>query len=65
MPARGTSGAFVCHRHSFASLLCRISQYLITFIPLAMSLWNDLSDPVFDGVGRSGFKSKPNAFLLS
>ena len=30
-----------------------------------MSLWNDLSDPVFDGVGLAGFKSRANAFLLA
>ena len=29
-----------------------------------MSLWNALSDPVFDGVGLAGFKSRANAFLL-
>ena len=28
-------------------------------------LWNDHSDPVFDGVGLSGFKSRANAFLLA
>ena len=25
------------------------------FVPLSVSLWNDLSDPVFDGVGVAGF----------
>ena len=29
-----------------------------------MSLWNDFSNPVFDGVGLAGFKSRANAFLL-
>ena len=33
-------------------------------MPLSMSLWNDLSDPVCDGVGLAGFKSRANAFLL-
>ena len=28
-------------------------------------LWNDLADPVFDGVGLVGFMSKANAFLLA
>ena len=28
-------------------------------LPLSVSLWNDLSDPVFDGVGLEGFKSEP------
>ena len=32
---------------------------------LSVSLWNDLSDPVFDGVGLAGFKSRTNAFLLA
>ena len=36
-----------------------------TFIPLSVSLWNDLVDPVFDGVGLAGFKSRSNAFLLA
>ena len=35
-----------------------------TFIHLSVSLWNDLADPVFDGVGLVGFMSRANAFLL-
>ena len=31
----------------------------------SLSLWNGLSDPVFDGVGLAGFKSRANAFLLA
>ena len=34
-------------------------------MPFSVSLWNDLSDPVFDGVGLAGFKSRVNAFLLA
>ena len=30
---------------------------------LSVSLWNDLANPVFDGVGLAGFKSRANAFL--
>ena len=30
-----------------------------------VSLWNDLEDPVFDGVGLAGFKTMANAFLLA
>ena len=37
----------------------------VTFIPLSVSLWNDLGEPVFDGVGLAGFKSRANAFLLA
>ena len=34
-------------------------------MPLSVSLWNDLSDPVFHGVGLAGFKSRANAFRLA
>ena len=33
-----------------------------TFILLSVSLWNDLANPVFDGVGLAGFKSRANVF---
>ena len=55
--------ARVAHSHLFASPHCRTSQYRRTFVPLSASLWNDLSDPVFDGVGLVGFKSRANDFL--
>ena len=35
------------------------------FLILCQYLWNDLGDPVFDGVGLAGFKSLTNAFLLA
>ena len=62
---RVTRGALVAHRYTYASPPCRNSQYCRTFIPLSVSLWNDLANPVFDGVGLAGFKSIPNAFLLA
>ena len=65
VPARVTRGALIAHRHSFAPPRCRTSQYGRSFVPLSVSLFNDLSDPVFDGVGLAGFKSRPNAFLLA
>ena len=65
VPARVTRGALVAHRHSFAPPRCRTSQYRRTFVPLSVFLWNDLSDPVFDGVELAGFKSRANAFLLA
>ena len=65
MPARVTRGALVAHRHSFAPPRCRTSQYRRSFVPLSVSLWNDLSDPVLDGVGLAGFKSRATAFLLA
>ena len=63
VPARVIRGALVTHRHSFAPPHCRTSQYRRIFVPLSVSLWNDLSDPVFDGVGLVGLKSRANAFL--
>ena len=54
LPARVTLGALFAHRHSFAPPRCRTCQYRRSFVPLSVSLWNDLSDPVFDGVGLAG-----------
>ena len=65
LPMRVTRGALVAHRHSFASPRCRTSHYCRSFVPLSVSLWNNLSDPVFDGVGLAGFKSRAYAFLLA
>ena len=65
VPARVTRGALVAHRHSFTPPRCRTSQYRRTIVPLSVSLWNDLSAPVFDGVGLASFKSRANAFLLA
>ena len=58
VPAPVTRGALVAHRHSFAPPRCRNSQYRRSFVPLSVSLWNDLSDPVFDGVELPSFKSR-------
>ena len=65
VPALVTRGALVAHKHSFAPPRCRTSQYRRTFVPLSVSLWNDLSNPVFDGVLLAGFKTRANAFLLA
>ena len=53
---RLTRGALVVHRYTYARPRCRTSQYRRTFVPLSVSFWNDLADPVFDGVGLAGFK---------
>ena len=45
----------------FAHPHCRASQYRMTFIHLSVYLWNNLSNPVFDGVGLADFKSPVNA----
>ena len=61
VPVRVIRGALVAHRCTCAPPRCRTSQYRKTFIALSVSLWNDLADPVFDGVGLAGFKSRANA----
>ena len=65
VPARVARGALVTHRYSFARRHCRTSQYRRSFVLFSVSLWNDLSDPVFDGVRLAGFKSRANVFLLA
>ena len=62
---RVTRGALVAHRYTYTPPRCRISQYRRIFIPLSVSLWNNLAVPVFDGVGLAGFNSRTNAFLLA
>ena len=65
VPVRVTRGALVSYRYTYAPPRCRTSQYSRTFIPFSVSLWFPLSNPVFDGVGLAGFKSRTNAFLLA
>ena len=43
VPVRVTRGALVTHRYTYAPPPCRTSQYSRTFIPLSVSLWNDLA----------------------
>ena len=61
---RVTRGALVAHRYTYAPPRCRTLQYRRTFVPLSVSLFNYLADPVFDGVGLAGFKSRANAFFI-
>ena len=65
VPVGVTRGALAVHRYTYAPPRCRTSRYCMTFLPLFVSLWNDLADPVVDGVGLAGFKSRANAFLLA
>ena len=58
-------GALIAHRHWFAPPRCRTAHYCRTFVPLAVFIWNDLADLVFDGVGLTGFTSRANALLLA
>ena len=65
VPVRVTCSTVIPHWYTYAPPRCRTLQYRITFIPLSVSLWNDLNDSVFDGVGLAGLKSRANAFLLA
>ena len=65
VPVWVTRGSVIAHQYTYAPPHCRTSQYRCIFVPFSVSLWNDLSDPVFGGVGLAGFKSRANAFLLA
>ena len=62
VPVRVTRGALVAHRYTYAKPRCRTSQYRKAFAPLSVSHWNDLADPVFDGVGLAGFRAETMFF---
>ena len=54
VPVLVTRGALVAHQYTYVPPHCRTSQYRRTFVPLSVSLLDDLADPVFDGVSRAG-----------
>ena len=49
----------------FGRSLIGILMPLLDEGPLSVSLWKGVGDPVFDGVGLSGFKRNANALLLT
>ena len=65
VPVRVTRGALVTHRYTYAPPRCRTSHYSKTYFILSVSLWNDLANPVFDGMGLAGFKRRANVFFLA
>ena len=65
VPVGVTRGALVAHRYTYAPSRCRTLKYSRTFIPFSVSLWNDLANPVFDGVGLAGFQIRANSSLLA
>ena len=65
VPARVTRVALVAHTHSFAPPRCMTSQYCRSFVLLSVSLWNDLSDPVFDGVSLADSRAEPMLSFLA
>ena len=55
VPVRVTRCAVIVHRFTYAPPRCRTSHYRLTFISLSVSLWNDLSDSMWDWrVSREG-----------
>ena len=65
VPMRVTCGALLAYRYPYAPPRRRTLQFRKTFIPLSVSQWNDIADPVLDGVGLAGFKRKAIASLLT
>ena len=64
VPVRVTRGGLIAHRYTYAPPRCRTSQYRRTFIQLSVSLWNDLVDSVFDGVGMGGFQGQVHCLFV-
>ena len=62
VPVQVTHGALVAHRYTYGPPRCRTSQYSRIIISQSLCLWNELGDPVFDGVGLVGFKRRANPF---
>ena len=65
VPVRLAPDALVANRYTYASSRCKTSLFSRTFIPVSVSLWNDLADDVFDGAELAVVKSRTNAFLLA
>ena len=55
VPVRGTLGALVAHRYTYAPPRYRSTAVLQDLFPLSFSLRNDLDDPVLYVVGLAGF----------
>ena len=57
--------ALVARLYTYRPTCCRTSQCHMTIILLSVFQWNNLGDPVFDGVELAGFWCKSNASLLN
>ena len=60
-----TRGALVVNWYTYAPPRGRTAKYYRSFILLSVPLWNDLDDPVLDGVGLADFKCRTNAYLVA
>ena len=61
VPVRGTRGAVISHRYTYAPSCCRTSQYRRIFIPWSVSLWNDLN---VRWCGTGGFQDQGQCLLI-
>ena len=50
VPVRVTRGALIAHRYTYEAPAAVPRSTAGLLFPLSVSLWNDLVDPVFDGV---------------
>ena len=62
VPIRVTCAALAALRNTFEPPRCRTSQYHRTIVLISVSNFNDLFDPVFDGVELLGLKCRANGF---
>ena len=65
VPVRVTPSALAAHKCIYTPPHCKASQYRRTFNPLSVFLLDDLADPVFNGVGLTGFNSQAFSFFIS
>ena len=62
-----THGALVAYRYTYACPSRRTLHAVPqdSYSPLSIDMWNDVGDPVFDGVGQASCESRVNVFLLA
>ena len=65
VPVRVTRGSLVAQRYTYHLAAEPRSTAGLSFPLSFWFLWNDLADPIFDGVGLAGFKSRSMLFLLN
>ena len=60
-----TRRSLVANWNTYAAPRCITSNFHKTFIPLSVSLWNDLGDPVFWRCGTGRFPEQGQCFFIS
>ena len=64
VPVWVTSGVLVAYHYTLRFLAVEPRSNAVPFTTLSVCL-EHLADPVFNGVGLAGFKSRANVFLLA